>query len=331
MLDSRGEQTLGAKLRSAQARYAAHAAQSCGYSFRSLDGEDGYLFEVSQGARRAVFATGAGSPYALNDARAASIARDKAFCAEVLRLAGVPVVPGEMFFVTERWSDMRAPGREPHDALTYASGARYPVFCKPISASNGRYAERIDSPEAFAEYIARVSREHFAMLVQPYISAPEYRVFMLDGRPLFSYRKSPPKVTGDGRSSLSDLITGLMEACGHNGVERSRLSDHRGGFSPRDIIPAGEVVLLAGPANRSAGGAAAEFMDGASPELAAVAAQAAKSVGVRLAGVDLFDIDGQGPTVIEVNSNPMIATLEDHGRWDLITEIWLANFAAAMK
>jgi hypothetical protein len=45
----------------------------------------------------------------------------------------------------------------------------------------------------------------------------------------------------------------------------------------------------------------------------------------------MFDLGGGDFTVIEVNSNPMIATLEDHGRWDLITEIWRANFAAALK
>ena len=35
--------------------------------------------------------------------------------------------------------------------------------------------------------------------------------------------------------------------------------------------------------------------------------------------------------VIEVNSNPMIKTLEDHGRWDLIDAIWRANFDAALR
>jgi len=84
---------------SAHARYAAHAAADCGYGFRSLD-VDGYLFEVTDGARRAVFAAGAGTPYALNDARAASIARDKVFCAETLSGAGLPVLPGRMFFIT---------------------------------------------------------------------------------------------------------------------------------------------------------------------------------------------------------------------------------------
>src|SRR5262245_8194447 len=148
---------------SAHARYAARTAQALCYGFRSLDGEDGYLFEVRDGARSAVFAAGAATPYALNDARAAAIARDKAFCAQALRHAGVPVLPGRLFFVTKRWADMRSPGREPDDALAFARTAEYPLFCKPISASNGLHAEVVESADAFADYMQRVAREHFAI------------------------------------------------------------------------------------------------------------------------------------------------------------------------
>ena len=35
---------------SAHARYAQRAAEACGYTFRSLDGADGYLVEVRDGA-----------------------------------------------------------------------------------------------------------------------------------------------------------------------------------------------------------------------------------------------------------------------------------------
>jgi hypothetical protein len=47
----------------------------------------------------------------------------------------------------------------------------------------------------------------------------------------------------------------------------------------------------------------------------------------------LFDLSGDGSdlAVIEVNSNPMIATLEDQGRWDLIETIWRANIDAALR
>jgi D-alanine-D-alanine ligase-like ATP-grasp enzyme len=318
------------ELRSAQARYASYVAETCGYAFRSLDGDDGYLFEVRDGVRSATFAAGAGTPYALNDARGASIARDKAFCAEVLRQAGVPVLPGQMFFVTKRWAEMRSPGRETEDALAFAANADYPLFCKPISASNGLYAEVIESTAEFDDYIVRVAREHFAILVQPYVRAPEYRLFVLNDRALFSYRKSSPQVIGDGRRTVRELVEAFprdseapaLKARGRNA------SGHLLGST--DVPPDGAVITLEGPANRAAGGGANELRDGAPDAMANLAISATKAVGLSLAAVDLFDL-GESLSVIEVNSNPMIATLEEGGRWDLIAEIWRANIEAALR
>ncbi|MBL8542955.1 MAG: hypothetical protein JNJ63_04040 [Hyphomonadaceae bacterium] len=313
----------GQMFKSAQARYAAYAAERCGYAFRSLDGEDGYLFEVRDGARVAAFATGAGTPYALNDARAASIARDKAFCAEVLRGAGVPVVPGKVFFITKRWAEMRSPGREPEDAQAFAEAADYPLFCKPISASSGQFAEVVTGPPHFADYMARVAQDHFAILVQPYFrAAAEYRVFVMNGQALFSYRKTPPCVIGDGESTLRALIE-RQGASFASMVEQDLDA----------IVPRGEGRTLAGAANRALGGGSDLFRDGAPAPLAALALAAAKAIDLQLAGVDIFDVRGDQAElmVIEVNSNPMIATLEDRNRWDLIERIWRANFDAALR
>ncbi|UPT61244.1 MAG: hypothetical protein M0D54_12410 [Hyphomonadaceae bacterium JAD_PAG50586_4] len=101
------------------------------------------------------------------------------------------------------------------------------------------------------------------------------------------------------------------------------------------MLDVGERLILEGPANRAAGGGATELRDGASASMTRLALAAAAAVGLRLAAVDMFDTsphgDGGDLVVIEVNSNPMIATLEDAGRWDLIIEIWKANFAAALR
>jgi glutathione synthase/RimK-type ligase-like ATP-grasp enzyme len=97
-----------------------------------------------------------------------------------------------------------------------------------------------------------------------------------------------------------------------------------------DVPATGVRIMLDGPANRAAGGGASAPQDGAPARLAELALAAADALDLPLAAVDMFDGES-GPQVIEVNSNPMIATLEDHGRWDLITTIWRANFAAALK
>jgi glutathione synthase/RimK-type ligase-like ATP-grasp enzyme len=89
------------------------------------------------------------------------------------------------------------------------------------------------------------------------------------------------------------------------------------------------VIVLEGPANRAAGGGAHELCDGAPAAMAALAISASLALDLSLAAVDMFDLGAEGLTVIEVNSNPMIATLEQHDRWDLIVEIWRANFEAA--
>jgi len=320
-------------LLSAHGRYAAHTARACGYAFRSLDGAGGYLFDVRDGDRVATFAAGAGTPYALNDARAASIARDKAFCAEVLRQAGVPVLPGRMFFVTKRWADMRALGREAEDALIYARDAAYPLFCKPVSASNGLHAEVVESVEAFADYMIRVEREHFAILVQPFVRAVEYRVFVLEGRALFSYRKSAPEVVGDGQRTLAELVAAMPREVGAPALKPRARDDAGHLLEPHAVPAAGARATLEGPANRAAGGGASALRDGASERLERIALAATDAVSLRLAGVDIFDLSGDGGdlAIIEINSNPMIATLEDHGRWDLIEAIWRANFEAAFR
>lgn len=309
---------------SAHAGYAAHTARNLGLSFTVLD-PDGYLFEISDGARRASFSAGAGTPYALNAAHAAAIARDKGFAQNVLARAGLPTIPSQLFFITEEHAHLRGPGREPADALAFAGRARYPVFCKPIDGSQGAFAEIIADAAQFERYMRRAVAKHFAILVQPVIDAREYRVFVLNGRVLFAYEKQRASVTGDGVSSLAALAR-----------ERRETMEARDGegrvYHAADIAPAGAALFLNGPRNRAAGGGAFGFTTEVEPAMADLALRCCAALDLKLAAVDLFEGSdlGEARVVLEVNSNPAIKTLEDFGRWDLIEAIWSANIEAAL-
>ena len=62
----------------------------------------------------------------------------------------------------------------------------------------------------------------------------------------------------------------------------------------------------------------------------ALARQAAREIGLRVAAIDMFvDIGGKPDAVeiIEVNSNPSIRLLEQSDRGDLILKIWHHTFS----
>ena len=275
-----------ARFANSHARFASYTAEALGLKFRSLDGDDAYLFEVSSGdgARRAVFSAGHGAPYALNSARAHTLARDKAFATVALARAGVNTIPCQLFFTQDRRAASRAPGRELADARVYVRGARYPLFAKPNLGGRGEYAERIDDAAAFDSYLTRVARDHESIVVSPFIEGDEYRVFVLEGRALYSYRKTPAQIGA--------------------------------------------------AANRSQGGGAVDFCDGAPEPLEAIALAAARALDLQLAGIDVFDVspgrDLSDLVIIEANANPAIETLADVDRWDLIETIWRVNFDAAL-
>lgn len=322
------------------ARFAERTARSLGYAFRSLDGADAYLFEVSDGVRTAAFSTAYGTPYALNTARAYSLARDKSFCQRVLEAAGLPTIPSQLFFANDRQRPYRAPGREREDALRWAEGAPFPIFCKPNQGSKGEFAEIVPSAAAFRAYLDRVGPSYDVILAQPVLAGAEYRVVILDGRALFSYRKSPPVITGDGARSVRDLVAAAREtwkaAARLTPIEAVQARDSDGRIIAHAEIPTrGQQLFLAGRANRAAGGDAEELRDDPPPVLAALGCAAAGAIGLGLAGVDIFDIsparDLSSLVIIEVNANPAMETLEANARWDLIEAVWRANFAAALR
>ncbi len=321
------------------ARYAAHTARVLGYEFRSLDGDDCYLFEVRAGERRALFPLGHATPYALNRAHAYSLARDKSFATRVLAEAGLPTIPSTLFFANARQAAYRAPGREREDALAWAARAAFPMFMKPNQGSKGEFAEIIPDAAAFAAYLDRVGAVYDGVLAQPLLTGDEHRVIVLRGRALCAYRKRSPKIQGDGRGTLRTLLEAeraqWKSAARETPLSALQVRDRDGAlYALDDTPPVGELVIV-GRANRAAGGDADAIAAPAPEKLGALACAAARALDLDLAGVDIFDVsparDGGELVIIEVNANPAVETLEAQGRFDLIERIWAANFEAALR
>lgn len=310
------------------ARYAKAAAAAIGAVYEDLDEGRGYLYRVTRNNRSVLGGGGGVCAYPVNSAAAFTIARDKAHTKSVLRAAGLPCIPGGLFFSHKRRVSMRGPGRETVDAVAYASELGFPVFCKPNNGGRGNFAELITSPDDLRDYASRVAVEFESFLVEPVITGVEHRVLVKDGRPLAHIQKTPPTLAGDGARSWRQLLEIANAALEGTGVSPSPTSLLTGaGVDPDAISTPGQHLALAGRRNLHAAGAAEMVSDDPPAGLAALACAAVTALGLRVGAVDMFDTSPgaelQDLVVIEVNANPGLLSLEDAGRHDIIERLWI--------
>ena len=310
-----------------QSIYAAYACAAFGLAFADIDGGTGLVFSVSSASRTIYFGAGRCSWYPQNNATASTLASDKYFAGRILAQAGVAALGGEYFFLHDRHRAHRPAGHERADALAHFRKLGGSAFVKPLAGSRGDFAQVAHDEPSLLRYLGEVSPHYDAILMQPIVSGIEYRVFLLDDEVLFTARKYPPSVLGDGASRIRDLLTA------HNDGLRLR------GLSPVSVdadmaldavLPKGERWEIPGRMNLSAGGTM--MLEASSAGAAStLARQAARALGLRVAAIDLFAGIGGDPgamQVIEVNSNPSIRLLEQSGRGDLILKIWRHTFSA---
>lgn len=311
-----------------QSVYAEYACAEFGLAFQDIDGGTGLLFSVASKAKSIHFGAGRCSWYPQNDATASTLASDKYFTNSILERAGTPTLGGEYFFLHDRHRAHRPAGHERDDALEYFRRLGGTAFVKPLQGSRGDFAQALRGEGSVLRYLGEVAQYYDAILIQPVVSGIEFRIFLLDDEIVYSARKYPPFVSGDGARTIRDLLAA------HNSALRSR------GLSPvatedRDtaldaVLPKSERFDIPGRMNLSAGGTM--VLEAPNSRAAFdLARKAAKALRLRVAAVDMFtelEGDTEAMRVIEVNANPSIRLLEESNRGDLILKIWHHTFSS---
>lgn len=312
-----------------QAIYAEYAASALGLGFAELDAGTGLIFEVSANGKRAPFGAGRGSFFSQNTATAATLANDKHMANVLMARAGIATLGGNYFFLHDRHRAHRAPGHEHEDAYALFRSFGGVAFLKPLNGSRGDFAQLIKDETALTDYLDQVAAHYDAVIMQQIVTGHEYRVFVLDDEIVYSARKLPALITGDGKRSLRELLSAQETVLSHRGISSATAKQPDAALDM--VLAEGAPFALTGRMNRSAG-AAMEF---AEPTLAddafATARKALRALGLRAGAVDLFthvDGDVSALRIIEVNANPSIRFLEDSCRDDLIVRIWRHTFTS---
>jgi cyanophycin synthetase len=285
-------------------RSIVEAAAARGIPSRRLTA--GSLVRLGQGAKqRRILAAETDQTGAV----AETIAQDKDLTRALLAEAGVPVPEGR-------------PVTDAADAWRVAEDIAAPVVVKPRYGSQGRGVSVDLSTAAEVEQAWELAHAgEREVMVERFVAGGDYRVLVVGGKMVAAARRHPPQVTGDGRSTVRQLVDLVNE-------DPRRCADHAGSLSPVvidevaesvladqglavDAVPAaGQVVLLRHNANLSTGGTAEDVTDVVHPEVAARAVEAARIIGLDVAGIDIVTSDIAQPleatrgVVIEVNAAP---------------------------
>jgi cyanophycin synthetase len=236
---------------------------------------------------------------------AEGISRDKDLTKQLLAAVGVPVPEGE--FV-----------RNAAEARQAAESLGFPVVVKPYDGNHGRgvFTHLTSGDEVEAAYAPALA-EGSGVIVERFIRGFEHRLLVVAGRLVAAARGDLAFVTGDGRSTIDELIAsqlnsdplrGNTETATLNLVRldsAARLELAREGLDAGSILPEGRRVLI-----QRNGNVAIDCTDAVHPSTAALASLAARTVGLDIAGIDLVVEDisrplaEQGGAIVEVNAGP---------------------------
>jgi cyanophycin synthetase len=240
---------------------------------------------------------------------AESIAQDKELTRTLLRSIGIPTPEGCSVESAE-------------EAWEAAEDIGLPVVVKPQYGNHGRgVATNLQTREQVVAAYDAAREEGRSIIVERHAPGDDYRMLVVGGKLVAAARREPAHVIGDGQSTVQKLIDKVNEDPRRSDGHATSLSLIKidtvalgvlleQGMTPDTIPPVGKKVLIRRNANLSTGGTAADVTDQVHPDVARHAIEAARIVGLDVAGVDIVAQDisqplqGQRGVIVEVNAGP---------------------------
>ena len=240
---------------------------------------------------------------------AVDLAGDKQRCKEILAAQGIPVPAGYLV-------------EDADGAIAAQEALGCQVAVKPLAGCQGRGVTLgLTEPGEIRAAVDVARAVMPELLVEEQVEGRHYRLLVVDGHLVAAAQRLQAQVTGDGRSSVGELVAQLnrdpRRGTGHEKPLTQVPLDAialrclgRQGLTPADVPPVGRTVLLREAANLSTGGSSVDVTDDVAAPHRALAERAALAVGLDVAGVDMVvpDIaDPESPAwVLEVNAAPGI-------------------------
>ncbi|MBP9868982.1 cyanophycin synthetase [Patescibacteria group bacterium] len=262
----------------------------------------------------------------INGLGSTEIARDKDYAQYFLKRMGYPVIPGETFYV-DQWCRAIGSRRGSQAAYRYAKRIGFPVMVKPNSKSQGAGIRKAYTKQELFRAIRAIEKNEKVYLVQRFMTGHDYRIVVLDGAVISAYERFPLSVTGDGRSTIFQLLKKKQELFKRLDRDTVIKKDdprileelRRQGYTKRSVLVKGYRVMLMPNANLSTGGDAIDVTDHVHPKWKTYAKRLARDMNLRYIGIDVMtqeplDVAPSNHVIIEVNAAPGLDNYATMGR-----------------
>jgi cyanophycin synthetase len=239
------------------------------------------------------------------------LAGDKKLTTQLLAAAGLPVPKSEIV-------------RTEDEALAAAQKIGFPVVTKPIDGNHGRgVGLDLRDEEAVRAGFERAMDEarRKLVVVENYVTGNDYRVLVIGGHMVAVAQRVPAHVTGDGKHTVAELVeeTNLdpRRGIGHEKVLTKIKVDDAAvellaaqGYTLESVPDEDAFVKLVHTGNMSTGGISIDRTWEAHEENVEIAEEAARVIGLDVAGIDFLTPDISHPVretggaIVEVNAAP---------------------------
>ena len=240
---------------------------------------------------------------------AIEIAGDKEETKKALSSAYIPVPKGIVM-------------QHPENISAAIAHLQFPLVVKPVNGNHGRgITTHITSEEGLKQAFHIAAAISKQVIIEEFIEGHDYRFLVVNYKLAAVARRTPPVITGDGRSTISQLIekenADPQRGEGHeksltsikiNESTLNILASENMGLE--SVLPAGQTLFLKHTANLSTGGTSEDVTDYVHPFNKFLAENAARVIGLDVCGIDIIAKDitipinaGNGG-FIEVNASP---------------------------
>ncbi|WP_321289439.1 glutamate ligase [uncultured Sunxiuqinia sp.] len=199
----------------------------------------------------------------------------------------------------------------------------FPAVVKPADTDHGiAVSTKIQNNEDLIQAISAAFSYSDRVIVEEYFKGQEYRFLVIDEKVRAIAYRVPANVTGDGQSSIKQLI---------DQKNKGRGTDYRHpllkitideevyrhlkalSLTPESVLKDGEKIYLRNNSNLSTGGDSIDVTDHMPDFYKEVAVQSAQAVGLNIAGIDIIIGDmkrtpsTENYIVVELNAPAMLS------------------------